>query len=107
MRQFGSKLAIDESGHSAQNPVIALSFSQRRQRIICKSVPWPEPDMTQREERPGTGRPLSSRIRSKLGPSLMIHLAFFYRFVLLHALLLHLLELGLLFGCEHTVDLLV
>lgn len=63
--------------------------------------------MTQREGRPGTGRPLSSRIGSKLGPSLMIHLAFFHRFVLLHGLLLHLLELGLLFGCEHTVDLLV
>jgi hypothetical protein len=27
--------------------------------------------------------------------------------VLLLGLLLHLLELGLLFGCEHTVDLLV
>jgi hypothetical protein len=92
---------------SAQTLLTALSFSQRWQRIICKAVPSPEPAKTQREGRPGTGRPLSSRIGSKLGPSLMIHLAFFHRFVLLLGLLLHLLELGLLFGCEHTVDLLV
>jgi len=90
-----------------QGPTSVSFLNDGRGSFVRQSPLLPEPAMTQREGRPGTGRPLSSRIGSKRGPSLMIHLAFFRRFVLLHGLLLHLLELGLLFGCEHTVDLLV
>ena len=59
-----------------------------------------------RIERKKAAHPDSRLCGSRIERSLMrLLMIFFHPFVLLHGLLLQLLKLGLLFGSEHTVDL--
>jgi hypothetical protein len=58
--------------------------------------------LPRRERRPRTA---ASVIRESGLDSVRLLMIFFHLFMLLHGLRLHLLPLGLLFGCEHTVDL--